>query len=228
MPDGKLSRSAAHAGFARAALAMLIAVAFAGCATQSTGQGAATALVPTDPTMTVPPGKLGGAATTTPEPSPTFVVIVGAPGAFGPTCLPSQLTLTTSFGGVAAGSVAEDDAFTNHSQVTCSLSGFPIPQMLDSQHNAMPAQIFNQEQGMWSGTAPVQPVQLAPGASAYFIMFWGEVPSGTATSCATSTYLAVTPPNAHSAITIADKVGPCDGRLFISPVEPSMATFHGG
>lgn len=181
-----------------------------------------------DPTMTMPAGKSGAASSATPEPSPTLVVIVGAPGAFGPTCLPSQLTVTMTFAGVAAGSVAQDATFTNHSQAPCSLNGFPTPQLLDSQRNVMAAQIEDTEQGMWSGTVPIQPVQLAPGASAYFVMFWSEVPSGTTASCATSAYLAVTAPNTHGAITIADKVGPCDGRLFISPVEPSMRTFQGG
>ncbi|HEX8981188.1 MAG TPA: DUF4232 domain-containing protein [Ktedonobacterales bacterium] len=228
MPDGRWSRSAAHAGFVRAALAALVAGALAGCATPTTDQGTTTALVPTNPTMTTPPGKLGRAATTTPEPSPTIVVIVGAPGAFGPTCLPSQLTLTVIFAGAAGGSAAEEAMFTNHAQAACSLNGFPTPQFLDGQRNAMAAQIEYTEQGMWSGTVPIQPVQLAPGASAYFMMFGSDGQTGTLTTCFTPTYLAVTPPNVYGAITIPSKVAACDGRLFISPVEPSMATFHGG
>ncbi len=228
MPDGTWSRSAAHAGFVRAALTALVTIALAGCANQPIGQGTTPTFVPTDPTMTIPASKLGRASSATPEPSPTLVVIVGAPGAFGPTCLPSQLTLTTKFGGAAGGSAVQDATFTNHSQAVCSLNGFPTPQFLDGQRNAMAAQIEYTEQGMWSGTVPIQPVQLAPGASAYFIMFGSDGQTGTLTACFTPTYLAVTPPNAHGAITIPSKVAACDGRLFISPVEPSMATFQGG
>jgi hypothetical protein len=63
-------------------------------------------------------------------------------------------------------------------------------------------------------------------ASAYFAITGTDVLVGAATTCPTSSYLEVTPPNDFSYIKIAAQIGACGNEIELSPVEPT--TFGGG
>lgn len=191
----------------RAGLAPLLALALGGCAA-GTLSGQTQAQETTSAQM----------STVTPQdatPMPT------TPIAFGPTCRPDQLTLAIKFLGAAMGNVGEQDHFTNHSTSACSLYGFPGAQLLDAQRNQMATHTHLQTSAYLYPTQPMLRVEMAPGASAYFIVEWTDVPTGSATSCPMSSYLSVTPPNASSVLTIAAQIGACGGDLYLSPVEPT-------
>jgi len=208
MPHITLRGSLAHAGL----LPLLaLALALGGCATQA--QSAAST----------------STATLTPAPMPTATPhdatsAPSAPAVIGPTCRPDQLTLAIKFLGAATGNVGEMAHFTNHSTVACSLYGFPGAQLLNAQRDPMITHTHWQTSAYLYTTQPVSHVQMAPGAAAYFVVEWEDVPSGSATSCPLASYLEVTPPNDYSAITIANTVGACGGNLYISPVEPTQFT----
>lgn len=191
-----------------------LAGALAGCALPGpTGQ------TPPAATSTVAPNATQAASSTqTPQP--------GTPGATVANCQPNQLTLTIHFSGGAAGHIGQMGQFTNTSNTTCSLYGFPGAVMLDAQRNPMTTHALWQTSAYMYTNQMKQQVQLAPGASAYFAVTWSDVTVDSQANCPTSSYLSVTPPNDFSVLTIADKINACDSNLEISPVEPTA--FMGG
>jgi hypothetical protein len=98
--------------------------------------------------------------------------------------------------------------------------------MLDAQRKPMTTHALWQTSAYMYTNQPVQRVRLAPGASGYFAVTWSDVTVGSGTSCPTSSYLSVTPPNDFSVITVAAGINACDSNLVISPVEPTA--FMGG
>lgn len=199
------------------ALGVLAIFMLGGCATQAAAPQASPTPIPSSKQPISP---------STPEASPTNVVIVGTPGVYGPPCQANQLSLAIEQDGVAMGNVGEWGKLTNHSTAACSLFGFPSVQPLDAQRRPMTVQV-HQQTSAYLYSIPEQRTQLASGASAYFIIEFTDVPSGNATSCPVSSYLAVTPPNDSGALTIAAQVDDCDGNLYVSPVEPNQQSFAG-
>jgi len=203
-------------GLACALMAPLLIVALvgvAGCATSDLGgqspQTTATSAPPTLPAATQ-------VATRTPTPAP----------AASTNCQPNQLTFSVKSAGGAAGHIGQMGKFTNSSTATCTLYGFPGAVMLDAQHQPMTTHALWQTSAYMYSNQMKQLVTLAPGASAYFAVTWSDVTVGSVTSCPTSSYLSVTPPNDLSELTIADQITSCDSNLTISPVEPTA--FMGG
>jgi hypothetical protein len=169
-------------------------------ATQQATQPAATQAIPTQPS----------AATATPAVAVT------------PGCQPNQLTLAIASSQGAAGHIAQMAQFTNKSNTVCTLFGFPGAVMLDAQHNAIPTKALWETSSYTFQNQQKQTVTLHPGGSAYFAVAWSDVPVGSETTCPTSAYLSVTPPNTFSVLTIADQINACNsGSLDISPVEPT-------
>lgn len=171
-------------------------------------------------------GALGGCAAQLPAvqataPTSTQEATLTATVATVATCLPTQLSLTTKQAGAAAGHSGEMGIFTNISTTVCSLYGFPGAQMLDAQRNQMTTHALWQTSAYMYSNQPKQTVQLAPGGSAYFAVTWSDVPIGSDTSCPMSSYLAVTPPNDFSVLTVPNQITACGGNLEISPVEPT-------
>lgn len=202
-----------------ALVAALLAGALAGCATPASGaQTGATSSPTTSSTAT---SSVTATATATAAPAPTATHTASTT-----TCQPNQLTLTIHSSQGAAGHIGQQAQFTNHSNSACTLYGFPGAQMLDAQHNPMTTHALWETSAYMFSNQFKQTVHLAPGGSAYFAVTWSDVPSGSATSCPVSAYLAVTPPNDFSVLTVADQIGACDGNLEISPVEPTA--FMGG
>lgn len=149
-----------------------------------------------------------------------------ATGGASTNCQPSQLTFTIHTGGGAAGHIGQMGQFTNTSTATCTLYGFPGAVMLDAQHQPMTTHALWQTSAYMYSNQQKTLVTLAPGASAYFAVTWSDVTVGSATTCPTSSYLSVTPPNDFSVLTVADQINACDSNLIISPVEPT--NFMGG
>ncbi len=192
-----------------------MALALGGCGLQSP-------IVMDTPTATSGPAVAAATATTT-----TGATAAPAPHATntpsGPaTCQPNQLTLSMQTSQGAMGHVAQQDEFTNKSTTTCTLYGYPGAVMLDSQQKTIATKTNWQTTGFSYSNQQKQLVTLHPGGVAYFIVEWSDVPVGAETSCPTSTYLSVTPPNDFSVITIADQINACNGgTLGMSPVEPN-------
>lgn len=210
-------------GLARALTAPLLMVALvgvAGCATADLGgqtpQTTATSATPTLPAATQ-------VATRTPTPAPAASATSGVASV---NCQPNQLTFSVKSAVAAAGHIGQMGKFTNSSSATCTLYGFPGAVMLDAQHQPMTTHALWQTSAYMYSNQMKQLVTLAPGGSAYFAVTWSDVTVGAATTCPTSSYLSVTPPNDFSVLTIADQITSCDSNLTISPVEPTA--FMGG
>lgn len=200
----------------RAALALLVVGGLGGCAANAPGAQTGTA-TPTSTQVIQSGATQTPSASTTQTPAATTTpAIVGVPN-----CQPNQLTLTMLTVGAAAGHLGQMGKFTNASKTTCTLYGFPGAQMLDAQHNPLPTKALWQTSAYMYSNQQKQLVKLAPGAAAYFAVTWSDVTVGSETSCPTSAYLSVTPPNDFSVLTVADQITACGGgSLEISPVEP--------
>ncbi len=156
----------------------------------------------------------GSSSSSTPTPSPTEVPTIGTTptpsAAGGERCQVSQLALTTGQHNAGAGSVQEAFIFTNTSQTTCELAGYPGMQMLAAGAQ-IPTKVIRTP-----GSEPT--VTLAPGGAASFLAQWHDQ-TGYTTPCATSQQVEVTPPDAYSQLTIATSIQACpDGTINVSAV----------
>lgn len=149
------------------------------------------------------------------NPSPT-----AAPPAAPPTappasgavsrCLVSELSLSTGGGNAAAGTIGRTFIFTNTSQTTCALYGYPGMQRLSG---AQPVQT----NVVWT-PSPEQTVTLAPGGTASFLAWWHDQ-TGYTSPCPTSDRIEVTPPNAYSQLTTTVPIQACpDGTINVNAV----------
>lgn len=157
----------------------------------------------------------GSSSSSTPTPSPTEVPTIGTTptpsAAGGERCQVSQLALTTGQHNAGAGSVQEAFIFTNTSQTTCALFGFPGLQRLGADGRPMQTRL------VWTPSAE-QLVTLAPGGTASFLAWWHDQ-TGYATPCPTSQQLEVTPPNAYSYLTVRVPIEACpDGTINVDAV----------
>jgi hypothetical protein len=187
-----------------AALPLVMLGALAGCAVP-TGTTTIVVIAPT-PAGATPVGTQGTSATATPA---------------GPaTCQPNQLTLSIVTSQGAAGHQGEMDQFTNKSNTTCTLYGFPGAVLLDGAQHPLPTKAVWETDAYMYRNQQKTLVTLHPGGAAYFIVSWSDVTVGSETSCPTAAYLSVTPPNDFSVLTVADAITACGGgTLDISPVE---------
>jgi hypothetical protein len=108
--------------------------------------------------------------------------------------------------------------FTNNTNVSCTMFGFPGARLLDAQNNALPTNVVR-----GGGFFPDHPtpttVTVPAGGTASFDMHWEVIPVGNETSCPTSAFLQVTPPNEFDPITIPMQIQACNhGELDVSPV----------
>lgn len=161
------------------------------------------------------PHATGTSSSSTPTPSPTSIPTIGTTPT--PTagdaerCQVSQLSLSTGQHNAGTGSVQEAFIFTNTSQTTCQLAGYPGMQMLGAGGAQIPTNVVR--------TAGPEPtVTLAAGGTASFLAQWHDQ-TGYMTPCAISQQVEVTPPNAYSQLTIAASIQACpDGTINVSAV----------
>ncbi len=178
-------------------------------------------------------GSKQGVSSTTGRPrSSTTTVATAPPSTTGVSTTTSTSAATTSAcrnGQVSvspstiAGALGHQDSvlsFTNQSQSTCTLSGYPGVAGLDAQGN----QAVQAERtpsgymgGLRSGTTASQ-VPLAPGQAASAIVEGTDNPVGSATSCPDYPALLVTPPNTTQSVKVTVSSEP-GGLAGCSPIQ---------
>ncbi len=191
-----------------AALALLAGLLVTACA--SSPQGHTPAAGATTPAATPTPSVAPAATPSPPVATPSPSV---APSTSGQVrrCLVSDLSLGVGPGNAAAGTVGRPFIFTNTSQTTCALFGFPGLQRLGADGRPMQTRL------VWTPSAE-QLVTLAPGGTASFLAWWHDQ-TGYATPCPTSQQLEVTPPNAYSYLTVRVPIEACpDGTINVDAV----------
>jgi len=123
----------------------------------------------------------------------------------------------------AAGTIVGTISLTNDEASTCTMMGYPTMALFGAGGTTI---TVTMEDGLTvdvSGPATQAPalVTLAPAAQAEFTYQYSDVPSGTETSCASSTMVGAVPPGATSGSSpqIALSLDPCDnGTIHVSPV----------
>jgi hypothetical protein len=109
------------------------------------------------------------------------------------------------------GTVGETFIFTNTSQTTCQLYGYPGMQMLGANGEKVPTNVVRTP-------GPEETVTLAPGGTASFQAQWHDQ-TGYMTPCPSSQRIEVTPPNAYSQLTITASITACpDGTINVTAV----------
>jgi Protein of unknown function (DUF4232) len=154
-----------------------------------------------------------------------------APAALIPRCAASDLGVWVAIdqGNGAAGTIYYPLEFTNLSQHTCYLYGYPGVSALDVNGNQLgsPAD--------WGSLAGARIVNLAPGATAHTILGYHDVVVGTGPECAAvkqAVELRVYPPDQRSATHAAFPVPACAHRgpiymSIIEPIIPGVGTVNG-
>jgi hypothetical protein len=120
------------------------------------------------------------------------------------------------------GHVAVEYGFTNGSPQICSLTGYPQIQLLDAARKPMAVQVRQATDAYTFSDQQPRRVAVAPGASAYFHLEWIDV-APFEESCASASYLRVTPPGGATAFDVAEAVKLCDAKVTTSPVEPTSS-----
>ena len=113
-------------------------------------------------------------------------------------CHNGQIVVSDAGGGSGLGHQDQVILFTNQSQSTCALSGYPGVAGLDTQGNqAVQAERTTNGYlgGLQSGTTSLPSVSLASGQTASAIVEGTDNPVGSARSCPSYPTLLVTPPN---------------------------------
>jgi hypothetical protein len=152
-------------------------------------------------------------------------VASGGPGFAGPACGNGQVTVSARSGGAGLGHVAEVLVFTNKSDMTCSLMGYPGVAALTTQ--GVQAQQAQRELNGYLGglenstTLPL--VVLASGQTASALVEGTDNPVNGASSCPSYPALLVTPPG----FTVSTKVSvggfPGCSNLEVHPVVPGTS-----
>jgi hypothetical protein len=162
------------------------------------------------------------ATTTAPTTAPSTTTTTSATTAASGCTLPQLAVTSTSNAGL--GHIGAILIFTNTSQATCSLVGYPGVAML----NAQGAQVLQAIRtpnaylgGIPTGTRPPT-VILKPGGAASATLEGTDVPAGTATTCPTYPKILVTPPNATQSTTLAVSMPGCS-PVQIHPVVPGTS-----
>ena len=120
-------------------------------------------------------------------------------------CHDGQVSVSEAVGGAGLGHQDQVILFTNQSQSTCSLSGYPGVAGLDAQGN----QVVQAERtlsgylgGLQNGATTPPTVTLAPGQTASVTVEGTDNPIGSATSCPYYPALLVTPPNLTESVRV--------------------------
>lgn len=174
------SRQRGGARFHLVSVAMVVlALLIAGCAAKSDRGGPIPSPSPS------PRGAASDAPSAAASPTPISDVA---------TCAAGQLQPWAGPKGAAAGSVMSEFAFTNIGTVPCRLRGYPTVQMLTS--TGADLQTTDQPAGHGFDSVAVAQVVLAPGARAYFGLYYPDSTGYGLATCPTASALRLTPPGA--------------------------------
>jgi Protein of unknown function (DUF4232) len=129
----------------------------------------------------------------------------GSSSAGADACGVSQLKISLSDTSALAGQAGGYIKFTNHSDTTCRMSGWPVVIGLTAANQATRLrQLQSSMFGAWHYTAPPPVVTLRPGDSAYAIVAADDKPAGSSAHCpAPYVRLEVSPPGESAHMTIS-------------------------
>jgi len=167
----------------------------------------------------------GGSSTTTVTATRTTTVTVttsattqsnvAAPSgsASAPRCRTSQLSLQVGTNG-ATGSIELYTTFTNHSQTSCSLHGYPGLGLVSRSGTPMHTVVLRTRTAVIPAVAD-RLVVLKPGGTANF---YGSFQDVLPEPCPRAAELEVTPPNDYGHLAVKAALSPCHGVIHVSPV----------
>ena len=150
--------------------------------------------------------------TSTSMPSTSTTLASGA-------CNGPALTLTTSLGSGAAGTIEFPIVFTNTSSLPCTLGGWPTLRYLGANAQPLALTSLLASTGFSVSGAnhpPTLVVTLGVGAQARVELKYSDVPTGTAQSCPSVTSVLVTVPGS-SPVELPVTMTPCGGVVTVSP-----------
>lgn len=135
-------------------------------------------------------------------------------------CQNIQLVVSARSSQGAAGTIGVIYRIYNLRNQPCALFGYPGVQFLDRNFASLPTTVYRG--GGKVGSVPVRPVTLGPAGSAFFALFYGDVPTANAPPCADAPYLMIfAPNNSLPVVTYAGRGGAiheCAGIVHVSPV----------
>lgn len=149
-------------------------------------------------------------------PSPSTIAATATPAP----CRAADLKLSSEGGDAGAGNRLATIGVQNIGAQPCALTGYPTVALLDAIQQPLTTVRSEQETGSYlrSGAAPSL-VRLAPQARGYFDLAWTSVPdeSQGQTTCPAAMGIRVTPPADTRSVDLAQQLGPCGGRVKVSP-----------
>lgn len=148
-------------------------------------------------------------------------------------CLISGLSVQIGNEGVAMGTIGFTDmTFTNTSQSTCTLTGFPKLQMLDGSGNDIPTQSTHEPMQSIPGNS-IEIVSLASGTKAHFDIRFHNMTGYANAYCPTSTRVVITPPEEKKGLTVPWRINPYGGptiqklhcgEILVSPLRAAISS----
>jgi hypothetical protein len=178
-----------------------------------------------------PGGKLGkwtpwsGSLCITPNTTTTTGTTTVPANGLASTCRNGQISVTGAFGGAALGHEGQILLFTNTSQSTCILGGYPGVAGLGAQGN----QVVQAERslngylgGLNNGATTPPIVVVTPGQSISALVEGTDVPVAPATSCPSYPAPLVTPPNLTVSVRVPLGLFECS-PIQIHPVVPGSS-----
>ena len=130
------------------------------------------------------PGTAASASTTARATASSTATPGTASPASGEACATSQLKVSLSNTGALAGQAGGYLKFTNQSQTSCRMSGWPVVVALTAAGTATPLRHAQSTMfGAWHYTAPPPVVTLKPGDSAYAVVEADNQPVGNNADC---------------------------------------------
>lgn len=155
---------------------------------------------PSSSTTQVAKSTTSTSSTTKVAPSTSTSVVTQSP------CRVGQLRIQAGGGGGAAGNAGQAIVFTNVSQTTCTMDGYPGVAALNAQGNQV-TQAVRHGTGMMGGlpsdSSPLPLVTLAPGQAASAEIEGTDVPPGNATTCVGYPSFLITPPSETHSVRVA-------------------------
>ncbi len=154
-----------------------------------------------------------------------------APAAAIPRCTASDIGVWVALdqGNGAAGTIYYPLEFTNLSDHTCYLFGYPGVSVLDGEGNQLGSAAG------WGSLAGARIVNVAPGATAHTILGYHDVAVTTESGCdpvSSATVLRVYPPGQRSSTDAGFPFEACSHRgpvylSIIEPIIPGVGTIYG-
>ncbi|MGO8870593.1 MAG: DUF4232 domain-containing protein [Acidimicrobiales bacterium] len=191
---------------------MALAMAGALLGACSSGSSSPSTSVPTTPGVSTTTVRTAPSTTSTSSSSPSTTA------AGLPRCATPALTGAIAGSSGAAGTIETTVSLTSTSATPCALGGYPGLGLLSANGSALQTNVVRKGNYTFTDMAPTT-VTLSKGQAADFNIGYSDVPVGNETTCPSSAFLVVTPPNAYDHLVIGATMAPCGGgTMVVSPV----------